>query len=182
MFKLKVELVFLTSLLIFSIPIFGCSQGMTEEEIIKQTTESVTRQSEQAERQALEEETKLEREKEIYNTAAYEVTGTIEVTTLGARANEVGIYSVYVTISETPIALFHLDSPAVVSARSNDGQHPVSNREVTLMCLPDDYAQIQYDGQKAVLTATEWGYWPSDISGAMWDIRVEDSVSISLSR
>lgn len=96
------------------------------------------------------------------------LTGTIEVTTYGKRAQEVApdIASDFSTQANDTLVLLKLDSPTDVEA--HDGGGPgTSKRQATAVALPVGQGFEAYDGKHVSVAGTDWGWWPSDVTGAL---------------
>lgn len=134
-----------------------------ERRIIQLTQESAARQGIEAERELarqMEEADKLE--------------GRIIITTYGERAQEAGIApDAFGGTAGGELVLLALDSPQEVTARAHDEGSPERTRTASTVRLPDWLAAYVTDGEAVRVSVLSWCFWPSDISGALWDIEAQ---------
>lgn len=134
-----------------------------EARIMQQARESAARQDAQAERELarqLAEADKLE--------------GRIILTTYGERAQEAGIApEAFDNARGAQIVLLALDVPQEVTARAYEDGSPEQTRTASLVRLPDQVAQYVTDGEAVRVSVLSWEFWPSDITGALWDVQAQ---------
>lgn len=103
------------------------------------------------------------------STCLQKLSGTIIVTSYGERAKEVGVPSgIFEGIANQKIALLLLDKPANISARNHGSDHSISERLVATLKVPDKYS----DGVQVFAEIDDGYFWPSDISGELWDLDI----------
>lgn len=100
------------------------------------------------------------------------LSGKVVVTTYGKRAKEVApdLVDDFSSQKNDVLVLFVLDSPRQMSAASSGD----FGRNRTDLCktikLPSGGGFEELEGEHLTLSSKEWGFWPSDVSGVLYDI------------
>lgn len=100
------------------------------------------------------------------------LSGKVIVTTYGKRAKEVApdLVDDFSSQKNDVLVLFVLDSPRQMSAASSGD----FGRNRTDLCktikLPSGEGFEELEGEHLTLSSKEWGFWPSDVSGVLYDI------------
>lgn len=171
-----------------SIPLMSCgthASSLNDEDINREIEEVAELPKFQAQKQAdaelleprsveLTEEQIEATERSVYKASVHEVSGIIEVTTIGERAKEAVAQEPSEDLKETKIALLHLDNAEMLCAREDCDDHPLINRFVSVLRLPESYINQTFDGKRLSITAGEWGLWPNDDNALLWDLDVSD--------
>ncbi|MDR2672423.1 MAG: hypothetical protein LBC35_03880 [Coriobacteriales bacterium] len=108
------------------------------------------------------------------------IRGTIHITSYVERGLEVGIPADMWGGWDSPLCLLILEQPMSVSARDSSTPPRITQKEVRVINLPYTPSMDSYDGQEVTIEVDDddWGYWPSDISGALLDISLQKTPKI----
>ena len=156
---------------------FGC-QKWEEQRILDETQESVLRQD----RQHIQEETESTEEalanssaKNSYvdeSTLTQRFSGALKTSSYHERAAEVGVSASM--FPDAPVMLFVLEAPINTKGYSIGGEAP-SVREIEVIRVP---VGIGADGESVAIDICEQVYWPSDVSGLLWDLDLSELESL----
>ena len=154
-------------------------QAWQEQAIIKQAQESAMRQNHQHIQEEIEAKqqngtTSQESTATSMNesTGMQTFSGTLQASSYRERASIVGA-SVEM-FPDAPVTLFILEAPTNATGYSiGDGASSV--REIAVIRVPDN---IGRNGESATIDICEPVYWPSDVSGLLWDLDLSELESL----
>lgn len=153
-------------------------QAWEEQKIISEAQESVRRQD----RQHLREEAKAVEQATLNDDSASNTTakstssqsfsGTMLLSSYHERAAEVGAPADM--FPDAPIMLLTLEFPTSATGYSIGDDTP-SIREITVIRVPDS---IDASGEKISIEIQDHVYFPSDVSGLLWDLDLSELESL----
>lgn len=151
--------------------------ALQEQWIIQMTTESALRQGSQYMEEELEsrnQELSSEKVDESASAQTQAFSGTLLESSYQERASEVQAPAE--AFPDAPVLLLHLTTPANATGYVPGDASP-SDRMVNIVRVPDNLGAA---GEHITIEVDEPLYWPSDISGALWDLDLSELQSIQV--
>ena len=112
------------------------------------------------------------------------LSGKVVVTTYAKRAKEVApdLVDDFSSQKNDVLVLFVLDSPRQVSAASSGDFGKSKTDLCRTIKLPSGEGFEELEGEYLTLSSKEWGFWPSDVAGALYDIDASNVQGIEIAK